>query len=176
VIEARAGGATTVRIVPGHPCRADIDGNEMLVGTQPLVTQIGNSRWSGDDPDHSARDVDRGTTLRKDGMAIVRIRDTQNAGIEVFDPRGVVMLHVTADGAVANARGEILRRAAATRTAIQIGDSMVTGTSDVALGALATAPELVPEVRALAACHRLMIARGGPGPATPDGPDGRDGK
>ena len=33
---------------------------------------------------------------------------------------------------------------------------MITGTTDVALGVLITAPELIPEVRALAACHRLF--------------------
>lgn len=169
VIEARSAGTTIARIVPGHPCRADIDGNEMLVGTQPLVTQIGNSRWSGDDPKHDDRDdrgAGQGTTLRKDGVAIVRIRETPDAGVEVFDPRGVAMLHVTADGAVANARGEILRRAAPEHAAIQIGEAVVTGTSDVALGVIITAPELIPEVRALAACRRLMIARGGPGAAS----------
>lgn len=162
VIEARSSESITVRIVPGHPCRADIDGNEMLVGTQPLVTQIGNSRWSGDD-------AEDGMTLRKDGVAIARIREPQDASVEVFDPQGTAMLHVTADGAVANARGEILRRAAPSRAAIQIGDTVVTGTNDVTLGVIVTAPELIPEVRALAACHRLMIARGGPGVAAPDG-------
>ncbi len=149
VIEARAGGTMTARIVAGHPCRAEVDGDELLVGTQPLVAQVGNYRWSGDD----AAD---GTTLRKDGAAIVRLHDTQDAAIEVFDAQGVAILHVSSDGAVANARGFVLRRAVATAAAIKIGDSVVTGTSDLALGVLVTAPELIPEVRALAACHRLF--------------------
>ena len=106
-------------------------------------------RWSGDDADGS-------TTLRKDGAALVRLHDTQG-GVDVFDPQGIALLRVSADGAVANARGEILRRAEASRLAIKIGESIVTGTSDLALGVLVTAPELIPEVRALAACHRLSF-------------------
>lgn len=150
VIEARAGGATIAHIIAGHPCRAEIDGNELLIGTQPLVTQIGHSRWSGDDEGGV-------TTLRQDGGAIVQIRDTDAAAIEVFDPRGAAILRLSADGAIANGRGEILRRAETTRAAIKIGDAVVTGTADVALGVLITAPELIPEVRALAACHRLFV-------------------
>lgn len=183
MIEARATGATVVaRVVAGHPCRAEIDGNELLVGTEPLVAQVGNTRWSGEDTGGD-------TTLRRDGTALVRLHDLPatpegaeggaggagaagsagaagpagtatlqagHGGIEILDPQGATLLRVSADGAVANARGEILRRAEASRLAIKIGDSIVTGTSDPALGVLVTAPELIPEVRALAACHRLF--------------------
>jgi hypothetical protein len=149
VIEARAGGTTIARIVAGHPCRAEVDGNEMLVGTEPLVAQLGNARWSGDD-------AANGTTLRKDGTAVVRLHETADASVEVFDPQGAALLLVSADGTLANARGEVLRRAEPSRVAIKIGDSIVTGTTDLALGVLVTAPELIPEVRALAACHRLF--------------------
>lgn len=153
MIEAKAHGATVARVVASRPCRAEIDGNELLIGTDPLVAQVGSTRWSGDDGAG-------GTTLRKDGAAIARLRDTPDhgtgSGIEVLDPQGGAMLLVTAEGAISNARGEVLRRAQATRTAIQIGESVVTGTSDLALGVLITAPELIPEVRALAACHRLF--------------------
>ena len=149
MIEVRSGGATVAHVIAGHPCRAEIDGDELLIGTQPLVAQVGNSRWSGDDSDGA-------TTLRKDGAAIVRIRDSEETAIEVFDPRGTAILRLSADGAIANGAGEILRRAEATRAAIKIGDAVVTGTTDVALGVLITAPELIAEVRALAACHRLF--------------------
>lgn len=149
VIEARANGNASVRIVAGHPCRADVDGDELLVGTEPLVAQVGNHRWSGDD-------ADDGTTLRQDGVPIVRLRELADASVEVFDPHGGALMKISIDGAVANPRGEILRRAEAQASAIKIGDSIVTGTNDLALGALVTAPELIPEVRALAACHRLF--------------------
>ena len=149
VIEARAGGITVAHIIAGHPCRAEVEREELLIGTEPLVAQVGGSRWSGEDGDG-------GTTLRKDGVAFVRIRDADPATIEVFDPEGAAILRLSADGAIANARGEILRRAEATRSSIKIGDAVVTGTTDVALGVLITAPELIPEVRGLGACHRLF--------------------
>lgn len=150
VIEAKSNGSTIARIVTGHPCRAEVDGNELLVGTVPLVAQVGNTRWSGDDADGL-------TTVRRDGTALVRLRDTA-AGIEVFDPQGQILLKVSTDGTVANAHGDTLRRAEAAHAAIKIGESIVTGTTDLALGVLVTAPELIPEVRALAACHRLALA------------------
>ena len=151
MIEARTGSTTLAHIIAGHPCRAEIDGDELLIGTQPLVAQIGNTRWSGDDTGG-----DGTTTLRKDGAAVVRIRDAQEAAIEVFDPKGVAILRLSADGAIANGRGEVLRRAEATRGSIRIGEAVVTGTTDIALGVLITAPELIPQVRGLAACHRLF--------------------
>jgi hypothetical protein len=149
VIEARAGGTTIAHIIAGHPCRAEVERDELLIGTQPLVAQVGASRWSGDE-------VDGGTTLRKDGVPFVRIHDADEAVIEVFDPDGAAILRLSADGAIANARGEVLRRAEATRAGIKVGDAVVIGTTDVALGVLITAPELIPEVRGLAACHRLF--------------------
>jgi len=149
VIEARASGTIVARIVSGHPCRADIEGNELLIGTEPLVTQVGGTRWSGEDGAD-------GITLRKDGAAVVRLRDRLDV-VEVFDPQGAAILKVTASGEIANAQGEVLRRAEPSRAAIKVGDSMVTGTTDVALAVLVTAPELIPEVRGLAACHRLFV-------------------
>jgi hypothetical protein len=149
VIEARSGGAMVARVVAGHPCRAEVDGDELLVGTAPLVAQVGASRWSGDE-------AATGTTLRKDGEPIVRIRDSADL-VEVFDPQGGAMFHVLGDGTVANPRGEVIRRAEQTIAAIRVGDSVVTGTTDLPVAMLLTAPELIPEVRALAACHRLAL-------------------
>jgi hypothetical protein len=159
VVEARAAGSTVARVVGGHPCRAEIEGNELLVGTEPLVAQVGNTRWSGDDGAD-------GTTLRRDGTPLVRLHDSAT-GIVIDDPAGATLLKVGIDGTVANARGEILRRAEASKasgaSAIKIGDALITGTSDLALGVLVTAPELIPEVRALAACHRLSTQVSAPG-------------
>jgi len=137
------------RIVAGHPCRAEIDGDELLIGTEPLVAQIGSVRWSGDDS------AGPGTVLRKDGAAMVRIQ-AQDTGLDVLDPQGTAILRISGDGAIANSRGDILRRAEPAPATIKIGESVVTGTGDLALAALVTAPELLPEVRALAACHRLF--------------------
>jgi hypothetical protein len=149
VIEARAHGAALARVVASRPCRAEIDGNELLVGTEPLVAQIGSTRWSGD------RDGAT-TTLRRDGVAIVSLRDTADRSIEILDAAGGALLRISSDGEIANARGQIVRRGVAAHAAIQIDDAVVTGTSDLPLAGLLTAPELIPEVRALAACHRLV--------------------
>ena len=148
VIEARVAGAVIARVTVGHPCRAEVDSDELLVGSNPLVAQVGNSRWTGDE-------AANGTTLRKDGAPIVRV-NTQAGGIEVFDQAGVPVVQVSSDGVVANAAGVVLRRAAVATGSIKIGDATVTGTSDAALAAVLTAPELIPEVRALAACRRLF--------------------
>ena len=145
VIEARVAGAVTARVTVGHPCRAEVDSDELLVGSSPLVAQVGNSRWAGDDAG----------VLSKDGTPIVRMHDQPN-GIDVLDPSGVVLVSVSSDGVVANATGVVLRRAVVAPGAIKIGDATVTGTSDAALAAVLTAPELIPEVRALAACRRLF--------------------
>ena len=159
VIEARVAGAVTARVTVGHPCRAEVDSDELLVGSSPLVAQVGNSRWAGDDAG----------VLSKDGRPIVRMHDQAN-GIDVLDPAGVVLVSVSSDGVVANATGVVLRRAAVLSPSgsaanrgsasgegtIKVGDATVTGTSDAALAAVLTAPELIPEVRALAACRRLF--------------------
>ncbi len=149
VVEARVGGATIAHIIAGHPCRAEIDGDELMIGTQPLVAQVGATRWSGDDGEGS-------TTLRRDGAPIVRLRDAQEAVIEVFDPHGTALLRLSADGAIAGGRDEVVRRAELTHGGVKIGDAVITGTGDIPLAALVAAPELIPEVRALAACHRLF--------------------
>src|SRR4051812_14044460 len=72
VIEARSFGSSVARIVAGHPCRAEVEGEELLIGTEPLVAQVGNSRWSGIT---SSAGSDAGTTLSRDGQPVVRIRD-----------------------------------------------------------------------------------------------------
>jgi hypothetical protein len=148
VLEVRSHASVVAHIIAGHPCRAEMEGEELMIGTQPLVTQVGASRWSGDEADGAIM-------LRKDGTAIVQLRDSDEAAIEVFDPQGGAILRLSSDGAIANGRGEVLRRAETARGAIKIDDLTVTGTADVPLAELVTAPELIPEVRSLAACHRL---------------------
>jgi hypothetical protein len=148
VVEVRSHSSVVAHIIAGHPCRAEMEGEELMIGTQPLVTQVGGSRWSGEDSDGAI-------TLRKDGATVVRLRDADEAAIEVFDPQGSAILRLSSDGAIANGRGEVLRRAETAHGAIKIDDLTVTGTADVALAELITAPELIPEVRSLAACHRL---------------------
>ena len=154
-----ASGKLTARVVPGHPCRATVDGVELLVGGRPLIAQVGEVRWSGDDDK-------TGTTLRKDGVAVARIfpAEVLPGAVDVIDPQGIALLRVKAAGdsaPIVSASGAVERVAKRTPKGISVGDVTVTGTDDLLLAALLTAPEAGAEVRGLAACHRLLpIVRG----------------
>ena len=148
-IEVRdAEGAVAARVVPGHPCRATVEGVELLVGGPPLVSQQGAVRWTGED-------APNGTTLKKDGAPVARIHARQ-----LFDADGIPMLRVLEDGGIANRASAIVRRAAVAPAggAVAIGPITVTGTTDVVLAAMLAAPEVPPDVRALVACHYLLGA------------------
>lgn len=153
-IELRdAKGTVTARIVPGHPCRATVDGLELLVGTQPLVAQVGDTRWSGDEDAN-------GTTLRRNDDRIARIFPSDKPDVlGLYDGEGVAVFRATVQGDTASlvaASGATLREARRTKSGITVGDLTVTGTDDLLLAALIGAPEAGPEVRGLAACHRLF--------------------
>jgi hypothetical protein len=147
-IEARdADGVVTARVVPGRPCRATVEGLELLVGGRPLVSQQGAIRWSGED-------APNGTTLLKDGRPVARVHARQ-----LFDAEGLPILRVMEDGSIANRASVIVRRAAAAPAAnsVTIGDATVTGTTDVVLAAMLAAPEIAPDLRAMVACHLLLL-------------------
>lgn len=154
-IEVRdAGGAVRARVVPGRPCRATVDGVELLVGGRPLVAMVGAVRWTG-------RDDVNGTILERDGAPIARIYPTEVTPdtVELLEPSGVALLRVRASddrARVVSGAGAELRTATRTPTAITVGDLTVTGTTDLLLAAVLSASEAVPEVRGLAACHRLL--------------------
>lgn len=156
-IEVRdASGAITARVVPGRPCRASVDGVELLVGGRPLVSQQGAIRWTGED-------AANGTTLFKDGAPVARIHARQ-----LFDAEGLPLLRVLDDGAIADRASAIVRRAVATpgsgsgsgsgsaTGSVKLGDLTVTGTTDMVLAAMLTAPEAPPDLRAMVACHLLL--------------------
>ena len=148
VIEAKdSHGTVTARVTPGHPCRANVDGLEMLVGGRPLVAMNGSARWTGED----AAD---GTTLRKNDEVVARIHANQ-----LFDHQGMSLVHLMPDGTIQDFEGKVSRRANIAPNRITIGDLEVTGTHDAALAVMLTAPEATPEVRALAACHYLLVDR-----------------
>jgi hypothetical protein len=144
-IEVRdARGEVTARVVPGHPCRATVEGVELLVGGRPLIAQYGSARWTGED-------AENGTTFKSDGKPVARIHARQ-----LFDGEGIPILRVLPDGGIANAANQVVRKATATPTGVTVGDLTVTGTDDVVLAAMLGAREASPEVRALAACHFLL--------------------
>ena len=147
-IEARdATGAVTARVVPGRPCRAEVEGTELLVGGRPLVAQFGATRWSGED-------AANGTTLLKNGVPVARVHARQ-----LFDAEGLPILRVLEDGSIADRASAIVRRAVAAPDggAVAIGGTTVRGTADVVLAAMLTAPEVAPELRAMVACHLLLL-------------------
>lgn len=152
-IEVRdATGETTARVVSGRPCRAMVEGVDLQVGVNPLVAMVGNVRWDG---------VEDGTkvTLTRNGVRAAELVTDGNR-IQVLDDHGIAVIrtHVKDDTApVYDAANTNVRTAKRSGTNVTIGDMTVAGTQDLLLAALLTAHELGPEVRALAACHRLLL-------------------
>jgi hypothetical protein len=143
-IEVRdASGHVTARVVVGHPCRATVDGVEMLVGGRPLVAQLGNVRWTGED-------AANGTTLKENDKVVARIHAKQ-----IFDAEGIPLLRVMENGDIVDLTSRVVRKAIAEGTTVRVGDVTVTDT-DLVLAAMLTAPELPPALRALVACHYLL--------------------
>lgn len=146
-------GAVVARVVPGHPCRATVDGVALEIGGRPLVAQHGAHRWTGDD-------AANGTTLRRDGAAVARIHARQ-----LFDADGIPMLRVMDNGDVVDPTGRIARKVLASpdgglRITGPRGAATISGlgatADELALAAMLTAPGVEPELRGLAACHYLL--------------------
>ena len=158
-IELRdAKGNVDARLTAGRPCRATIEADEMIVGGSPLVMMLGDVRWSGED-------IDGSTVIARDGTTYARIYPALPSETEValFDLEGVALIRIDVTGDVATVRDSaqtILRELRRTGAAITIplpgGNATVTGTTDLLLASLLSATEVSPEMRALAACHRLL--------------------
>jgi len=150
-------GVTIAELRPGHPCRATIGPVELIVGGPPLVAQVGDTRWSGDTGSN-------GTTIARGSDAIARVFPVGDpTRVAVIDPQGVALLRVTlsgGDATVANASGQTIRRLHTKVGGEIVSDppaASATGTKDLVLVALLSAPELAPEVRMLAACERVLV-------------------
>ncbi len=143
-IEVHDAHGVIARVMPGHPCRATVDDVELLVGGRPLVAQNGADRWTGED-------AENGTTLRKNDQIVARIHANQ-----LFDADGIPILRVADSGDIIDKASAVVRKATLASGAIQIGDLTITGTTNLALAAMLTAREALPEVRALAACNFLL--------------------
>ena len=147
VIEARdPAGAVSARVIPGHPCRATVEGIELLVGGRPLVAQLGSTRWTGED-------ATNGTTLRQNDKPVARIHAKQ-----IFDAEGIPLLRVMDNGDIVDRQSRIIRKAIVVGSGVRVGDFTVSGVSaeDLPLAAMLTAPELDPTLRGLAVCHYLL--------------------
>ncbi|MDX2093548.1 MAG: hypothetical protein SFX73_37240 [Kofleriaceae bacterium] len=142
-------GSVTAKISADRPCRANVDGIELIVGTRPVVATVGAVQWTGDDDNG-------GTLIRRDGEPVARLAPGQDT-LGLFDPNGVAIVRAMLSNnsvRVVSGQGALLRTATRTSTGIAVGDQTVTGTDDLLLAAVLAAPEARPEVRALAACLR----------------------
>ena len=152
-IEVRdALGEVTARLVAGRPCRAMVEGVDLQVGASPLVAMVGNTRWDG-------VETATGTTLTKNGVRAAEIVADSGA-LQINDDKGipVIRARIAGDSApVLDAANTNVRTASRSGTSVTVGDMTVTGTQDLLLAALLTAHEIGPEVRALAACHRMLL-------------------
>jgi hypothetical protein len=148
-----ASGKITAKVVPGHPCRATVDDIELLVGTDPLVAQLGDVRWSGDV-------AANGTTFRRNDEPIARMYPSdQPMTTGLYSADGSAIFRATAADTKADlvsAAGAIFATVTRAGGKLAVGDRTVTGTDDLLLAALLAAPTAPPEVRGLAACHRLF--------------------
>ena len=149
-----ADGKVSARVTPSHPCRATIDGLEMLIGTQPLVAQLGDVRWSGDL-------TASGTMLRRNDVVMARMfPDDQPGELGLYSAEGVAMFSAKIIGdkadLVSGAGAVVATAQKQPKGGVKVGERTVTGTDDVLLAAVLAAPDVPPEVRGLAACHRLF--------------------
>ena len=140
-------GATVGELRPGHPCRAAIGPIELLIGGPPLVAQVGEVRWSGEDRGN-------GTTILRDGAPVARIVTSADQ-VVVYDMTGVALVKVTATG-THDAGGRQLQPISNGAAGISVGDAVVTGTTDPLVAGLLVTRELQPELRMLAACERVL--------------------
>jgi hypothetical protein len=146
-IEVRDGNRVIARVVPGHPCRADIDGVAVQVGGPPLVAQVGDTSWTGEDGSN-------GTTIFENGAYVARLYRGN-----LFDGRGVAIMRVYVSGTTAeikDAGGNPIGGVGRNGDGITGPHGRVTGTDDLNVAALLTAGETRPEIRALAACRQLF--------------------
>jgi len=143
-VEAKdATGSVVARVVPGHPCRAAVEGADLQVGGPPLLAQVGADRWTGET-------AENGTTLRKNDQIVARIHAKQ-----LFDKDGIPIIRVLENGDIADKANAVVRKAVVEADHVKIGDLTVT-TTDITLAAMLTAKEALPEVRALVACELLQ--------------------
>jgi hypothetical protein len=157
VVVRDAKGSVLAELLPGHPCRATIGPVELIVGGPPLVAQLGDARWVGDDESN-------GTMLSRNGAPVARVfpvGDSTTAA--VLDPDGVALARIQTSGGdatISNGAGQTTRKLhtkVGGGIVIDRPAQTVTGTKDLVLVALLTASELAPEVRMIAACQRVLV-------------------
>jgi hypothetical protein len=149
-------GNVVAELKPTRPCRASVGATEMIVGGPPLVAPVGTIQWTGSTEPN-------GTLLHRDGERIARVYPVGDPNqAAVFDLKGIAQVRIEVTGQTAtveNGASVTVRRLRVAGTTITTDDPSltITGTSDLVLAALLSAPELLPEVRMLAACERVLV-------------------
>lgn len=159
-----AKGHVVARVIAAHPCRALVDDMELLIGTDPLVAQNGDARWTG-------TTAANGTTLKRNDEVIARVFPVDKPDeVGLYTPDGVAMFRATLVGdkadLVSGAGAVIgtvkkLPSGAISLDSGLAGERKLVGSNDLLLAALLGANEAPPEVRGLAACHRLFPSPNG---------------
>jgi len=161
LIEVHDGPQVVASVRTGRPCRATIGPIELIVGGPPIISQSGDTKWSGETSPQA------GTFYSHNDDRVARaypIGDALVAGI--YDSNGVALIRVATTGPDHQRATVTSGSSAQLRTLAKVGTSIVvdspkltvTGTSDLVLAALLSAPEIVPEVRMLASCERVLVA------------------
>ncbi|MBX3158865.1 MAG: hypothetical protein KF773_23065 [Deltaproteobacteria bacterium] len=151
-ISSKAAPGVLARVTPGHPCRATVDGVDVIVGGRPLIADVGATHWQGED-------AANGTTFKQNGEPAARIHANQ-----LFDQDGIPVLRVAENGDISDQTARLLRRARQTPEGVRIEGVvdpsialLVSNTDNLTLAAMLTATrEAAPVLRALAACHYLL--------------------
>jgi len=160
MIEVHEGTQVVASVRTGRPCRATIGPIELIVGGPPIISQSGDTKWSGETT------AQAGTFYSHNDDRVARVfpvSDPQTGG--VYDVNGVALIRIATstagDTATVTSSSSALLRTLAKHGESIVVDSpklTVTGTSDLVLAALLSAPEIVPEVRMLASCERVLVA------------------
>jgi hypothetical protein len=149
-------GVLVAELRPLRPCRGSIGPVDLIVGGPPLLANLGTTEWKGSTGDN-------GTTLIRDGQPVVRVFPVGDPNtVSVLDMHGVALARIAVSGALAtvsDASGVPVRnvRREGDGVVIDAPALKITGTTDLVLAALLSAPELSPEVRVLAACERVLV-------------------
>ena len=150
-----ASGVLVAELKPIRPCRGSIGPVDLIVGGPPLIANVGGTEWKG-------AAAENGTVLSRAGEAIARIYPTGDAKSEaVFDMHGVALARIMVNGStavVSNMSSVPVRqlRSDGKQITSDAPALTITGTNDLVLAALLSAPEIQAEVRILAACERVL--------------------
>ena len=147
-------------VVAGHSYDVAKDSD---VWVRKLQADSGDEAWTTTWT--GAVDIN-GTTYTRNDERIARSYPVGDAAQgAIYDLQGIAQVRIDVTGetaTVTNKASVPVRKLARANGVITISEPAltVTGTDDLILAALLSAPELLPEVRMLAACERVLVKKG----------------